>query len=64
MIWYDMTLKNFKLVLPRESGRLPFLMMMALIWLIIKGFIDVSTAHDDEDLDTNFFYQNLRQNLT
>ena len=28
---------------------------MTLTWLIIKGSIDVSTADDDEDLDTNFF---------
>ena len=47
-----MTLKNFKLVLPRENERLPFLMKMTLIWYQINGFIDVSTADNDEDPDT------------
>ena len=47
--WY--ATENFQLALLRERGRLPFLMMMTQMWCIINGFIDVSTADGDEDLD-------------
>ena len=49
---HDMTLKNSKLALPRESERLHLLMMVTLMWWKINGFIDVSTADSDENPDT------------
>ena len=67
-----MTLKNSKLALPGESERLAFVMMKnkcfwlekndmikKIIWWIINGFIDVSTADIDGDPDTYLFHQNL-----
>ena len=41
-----MTLKNFKLPLPRERRSLPFLMMVKS-----NGFIVVLTVDDDDDED-------------
>ena len=49
-----MTLKNFKLALPRESGW----------WWLWYDVIDVSTTDDDEDPGTELFHQILCQNLT
>ena len=48
-----MTLKNLKLALPKESEKLPWLlMMMTLIWREINRFTDASTAGGEEDPDT------------
>ena len=55
----------FKLALPRESGRLSFLMMITPIWLKINDFFYVSAASDDENpKSTQLFHQNLYQNKT